>query len=293
MKPIHYIAIFSALAITLVIYFGGNTVKPSIKSQNVFMSQEDDHEHTNAMGMPLADPIAFNKLEELALLKVSPETRKQISAVQAKLNQSQELKTQIANYEELGKVWLDNKNRKIAAHYFLLSGKLENSEKKLNFAAHLLSEELHHEQDPSVRQWMVNTAEEAFQKSLAINPNNDTTKIDFAQLYIEGAGDVMKGVGILLAIVDKNPKHIPVNVILGRMAVESGQYEKAIERANTILKQEPEHLEAHLFLGEAYKRSGDIEKAIETFNAAKKILNNPEFSKDIDNYIESFTNEVK
>ncbi len=289
MKLIHYIAILSTLAITLVIYFGGNTVK----SKNIFMSQEDQHEHTNSMGMPIAEPIAFDKLEELAIAKVPPDVRTQIATLQNKLNQRQELTTQIVNYEELGKIWLDRKNRKIAAHYFLLSGKLENSEKKLTFAAHLLSEELHDEQDPSVRQWMVNTAEEAYQKALVVNPNNDTTKIDFAQLYIEGAGDVMKGVGILLGMVDKNPKHIPVNIILGRMAVESGQYDKAIERANTVLQQEPQNLETHIFLAEAYKRSGNKDKAIETLNAAKKIMNNPEFSKDVDSYIESFTNEVK
>ena len=283
MKPVHYITISAAVLVTLLIYFGGNTVKP----KSPFMS----HEHESSINMPVVEAADFNKMQETAINKLPPQVRQQINDILSQLNERKELSTQISNYEALGKIWMENKNRKIAACYFLLSGKLENSEKKLNFAAHLLTEELRGEQDLSVRQWMVNNAEEAYQKSLALNPDNDTTKIDFAQMYIEGSGDVMKGVAILLDMADKNPGHIPVNVILGRMAVESGQYDKAIERAKTVLKQEANHLEAHLFLGEAYKRKGDIGQAVETFNAAKKIMNDPEFTKDVDNYIESFTKE--
>ena len=42
------------------------------------------------------------------------------------------------------------------------------------------------------------------------------------------------------------------------------------------------------FLGEAYKREGKTEQAIELFRQAEKIMNNPDFTKDMEEYIISF-----
>src|SRR5690606_21594284 len=154
--------------------------------------------------------------------------------------------------------------------------------------AHLQTEAISEEQDAAVRQWMANQAIEAYTASLELNPDNDTTRIDLAGVYIETTGDIMKGVEQLLTVVRENPQHIRANVILGRMAVESGQLDKAIERGNTILKIDKNNLEAHLFLGEAYKRNGEADKAKAIFNDAKKILNNADFDKDIDEYMKTF-----
>jgi tetratricopeptide (TPR) repeat protein len=72
------------------------------------------------------------------------------------------------------------------------------------------------------------------------------------------------------------------------MSIQSGQYDKAIQRYETVLKLEPKNTEALYFLAEAYKGKGNKEKAIELLEECKKIVNKPEFSKDIDEYIKSF-----
>jgi hypothetical protein len=42
------------------------------------------------------------------------------------------------------------------------------------------------------------------------------------------------------------------------------------------------------FLAEAYKGKGDKEQAIQTFRKLEGIVNNPDFTKDIETYINSF-----
>lgn len=253
------------------------------------------HQEENAMEMPsgasanpmaAVPPASFDSLLEVALLKLSPKDREKFQDYQNTLNQA-DTEEQIDIYEDLGQFWR-NKNRRIAAHYFIKSGELDNSEKKLNFASHILSEELHTEDDPAIRNWMSAEAIKGFKKSLEINPNNDTVKIDYALFHIDLLGQPMEGIQILLEMVEKDPDNIPVNIILGKMAIESGQLDKAIERGQHVLRLDPKNLEGHLFLGEAYKRHNEIDKAIETFTAAKSLLDHPDFARDIDEYIESF-----
>lgn len=197
---------------------------------------------------------------------------------------------QIADYESLGKLWLQSKrNNAIAAHYFGESGKLENSEKKLNFAAQLLSDELNDNEDlmPSMRNWMEKEAIQYYKASLAINPLNDTVKINLATIYF-AANEPMSSVEQLLGVVERDSTNIRANIMLGKMAVQSGQLDKAIERGKTVLRVAPRNIDARLFMGEAYKRKGNKKEAVELFTEAKKLMNNPSFSKDIDAYIATF-----
>jgi cytochrome c-type biogenesis protein CcmH/NrfG len=95
----------------------------------------------------------------------------------------------------------------------------------------------------------------------------------------------MRGVQILLAITRQKPDDVPANMLLGRMSIQSGQFDKAIGRFETILKTEPENKEALYFEAQAFEGKGDKKKAIELLEQCKRIVNDPAFSKDIDQHI--------
>lgn len=191
-------------------------------------------------------------------------------------------------FTSLAKTWQQHKQLPVAAYYYAKAAKLENSEKKLNFAGQFFLDLLHEAGSPEVQMWMAQQAVACFKQSLEVNPNNDTTKMALAAGYIEGTGETMAGVQLLLGITREKPDNIPATLMLGRMSIQSGQYDKAIQRYETVLKLEPKNTEALYFLAEAYKGKGDKAKAIELLEECKKIVNKPEFSKDIDNYINSF-----
>ncbi len=285
MKAQHYLFIGIALVLIGAIYFAGNPAsskKPKRGADNPVASgtmPEAGHK-------PHA--VNFDTLLLTAKKKLSPAAQAEVSQLENTITRGDVKQQQIDAYEALGKIWRKFANRAIAAYYFGKSGKLENSEKKLNFAAHLFTEELSNERDPAIRQWMAEEAISCYQQSLEINPENDTVRMDLAGVYINAVGETMKGIEQLLTIVKKDSTNIPANIVLGRMAIESGQLDKAVQRGLTVLSVDKNNIEAHLFLGEAYKRQGEREKAIEVFNEAKRIMNNPDFSKDLDNYMKTF-----
>jgi tetratricopeptide (TPR) repeat protein len=184
--------------------------------------------------------------------------------------------------------WQQNKQMPLAAYYFGEAAKLENSEKNLNFAGYLFLGLLHDAASATVKSWEAQQAISCFKRALELNPANDTAKIGLATVYVDGQGETMQGVQLLLGLTREKPDHIPANLLLGKLSVQSGQYDKAIGRFETVLKQEPQNTEALYFLAEAYKGKGNKDKAIELLEKCKKIVNKPEFSRDIDQYINSF-----
>lgn len=193
-----------------------------------------------------------------------------------------------ATYAEKAEFWRSNKHFSLYGHYLAEKSKLEKSEKSITFATPLLIEILRQESDMAVKSLLADDI-----LSLCKIGNDFFTKAgnweySEAIALIEGKNETMQGVQKLLAITRENPKDLESNLMLAKMAIQSGQYDKSIDRLEKLLKIYPDNTEAMFFLGEAYKSSGQVEKAKEWFEKCKKIVNNPDFSKEIDDYIKTF-----
>lgn len=212
----------------------------------------------------------------------------EVTTIENELAATRDSSRMAAVFLRLAHVYDTNKVYPAAAYYGAKAAKLENSEKKLNFAGQFFLDLMHQDSSASMQLWEAQEAVDCFKRSMEINPDNDTTKMALAAGYIEGTGETMQGVQLLLGITREKPDNIPANMMLGKLAIQSGQFDKAIKRFDTILKLEPRNTEAMYFLAEAYKGKGDKQKAIQLFEECKKLVNKPEFSKDIDQYINSF-----
>jgi len=285
MKSKHFLVIALGILAIGCIYYFGNTVKP--KAPVVETHTEDDgHEHA-PMTMNDITPANFESLLAVAKKKVSPQILGKLRDLEQSLADATTNEQKAIYLDAIGRVWYDQKNRLMAAYYVGNSGKLDNSEKKLNFASHLLSEDIKTETDPSVRKLMYDLALSYFEQSEKVNPNDASVQIDHAMLYIDGGGEIMTGVGKLLAIVEKDPKNIPATIILGKMAIQSGQFDKAVERADIILNIDNKVLDAYLFKADALFKLNKIQEGKKVLEEAKLMMNNPEFSKDVDEYIKN------
>jgi cytochrome c-type biogenesis protein CcmH/NrfG len=131
-------------------------------------------------------------------------------------------------------------------------------------------------------------AAELLEKAVAINSSNIAAKVKLAQSYTDGTGETMKGVLMLREVAQADPSNLAAGITLGRLAVQSGQFDKAITRLEKLLIAHPKNTEAMYFLAESYKGQGNTAKAKELFNECKKIVNNPNFTKEIDDYIKTF-----
>jgi Tfp pilus assembly protein PilF len=132
-------------------------------------------------------------------------------------------------------------------------------------------------------------AVQSFQKAIDLEPDNISPQLSLATIYIESGAEPMKGIEILKEIVDKNPNNVEALILLGRFSLQSGQYDKAKERLEKALAVAPNNVEAAYFLAFTEAELGNKASALELIEFCKKAVNNPDFDKEIEHFI----NELK
>jgi tetratricopeptide (TPR) repeat protein len=218
-------------------------------------------------------PLLVNKLENSI-------SRGDVKSQQAKV------------YQQLAAFWDDSVHQhEIHNYYTAEEAKLVNSEKSLTFAARLMLGEVRNEPDPVKRGWNADKAIELFEKAIILNPGNDSLKVGLGSCYIFGkgmAGDpqqTMRGIQQLLEVVRRDSTNMQAQLVLGIGGVISNQYDKAIERLLLVQRAQPGNLEAVSWLADAYAAKGDKPNAIKWYEVSKRIVNNPEYSKEVDERI--------
>ena len=196
------------------------------------------------------------------------------------------------NYIHLANFWKDSAKAFVPyAYYISEAAKLDNSEKSLTFAARLILDSMRREDNDLIKAWEAETAIVLFKKAIELNPNNDDLRIGLGSCYVYGKGmtgnaaETMKGIQELLQVVSKDSNNMKAQLVLGIGGVVSRQYDKAITRLNKVVAAEPGNLEAVSWLADGYAESGDKTKAVKWYEYSKKLVNNPVYSKEVDNRI--------
>ena len=196
--------------------------------------------------------------------------------------------------QQLAEFWKDSAKVFLPYAYYLSeAAKLDNSEKNLTFAARLILDSMRNEEDPGIKSWEAETASTLFGKAIVLDPSNDDLKVDLGSCYVYGKGmagdaaETMKGIQQLLQVVKKDSNNMKAQMVLGIGGVISRQYPKAIDRLNKVISAQPSNLEAVSWLADAYAGSGDKHAAVNWYEYSKKLVNNAEYSKEVDERIKA------
>ena len=199
---------------------------------------------------------------------------------------------QIKAFNQLSVFWKDSAQvLDLYNFYTAESAKLVNSEKNLTFAAQLILRDLRNEEDLAKRGWKAEEAISLFEKAIELNPINDSLKVGLGSCYVFGkgmAGDAqstMKGIQQLLQVVKNDSANMQAQLVLGIGGVISTQFDKAVDRLQTVVKNEPANIEAISWLADAYAGKGDRPNALKWYEISKRIINNPAYSKEVDERI--------
>lgn len=275
------ISVLIALLLVAGIYFGGNTTPPKPK--------ETTEKPANAAGQ-MNQKINALDVDSLIIASKKSLAQHALSELQAvdiqmrNVTDSVQLAPIMTQYAQ---IWQEHKQFPLAAYYYSLAAKLEKSEKKLTFAAQLFLDLARKEHSAELQTWEADNAISGFEEILKLNPSNDSIKLALAECYF-GTGEAMKGVVLVKEITTKEPENKAANLLLGQQGLISQQFDKAKQRFETVLKNDPKNVEAMLGLAEALKGLGETQKAKALLEDCKKIINNPAFAKDIDEYIKTF-----
>jgi tetratricopeptide (TPR) repeat protein len=256
-----------------------------------FTPPHEDHADHGQAPAPAGQAAGFNFDQYIAEVKkeITPSQSAYLTSLEDALVRGDLVTQRKDNYQSLSDFWKDSVGLFIPYIYYLSEkAKLENSEKYLTFAAHSMLEELRGTNDPGMRTWMANLANDLFSRSLKLNPKNDSTIIGLGSTYFFGAsGAPMEGILKIREVAERDPKNVFAQFMLGYGGLVSGQNDKAIERFKSVYEMDPGNVEAVFLLAELYERSGDKKQALEWYEKGKKDVSNPELLKALEDKIKS------
>jgi tetratricopeptide (TPR) repeat protein len=177
------------------------------------------------------------------------------------------------------------------AWYEAEAARLENSEKTLTFAAHLFLDYLQQEQTPELKRWEALQAKDLFERSLKINPDNDSSKVGLGACYLFGniSAAPMEGISKIREVVEKDSTNVYAQITLAKGSIMSGQFDKAISRLNTVIRLQPDNIEAILMLADTYERSGDSKNAVSWYKKSLDYIKLTEVKAEIEKRIAELT----
>ncbi|HEV8506536.1 MAG TPA: hypothetical protein VGQ53_14090 [Chitinophagaceae bacterium] len=283
MKKPQWITLATALILVVILYVFGRTV-PEKKANTARQPDVTD----NSLSI---DSILSGAKKRLDAAQVVRLTALENSVVRGSVNE-QKLKI----YHQLAHFWADTgKVFEPYAWYEAEAARLENSEKSLTFAAHLFLQNMRGENDQSLRVWKAFEAKDLFERSLKINPQNDSSIVGLGACYIFGdiSASPMEGILKVRAVADKDSSNIFAQEVLGHGSMYSGQYDKAIARFETVYRLSKENedtkLEACLMLAEAFERKADRMSAIDWYKRSLALIKNQEVKDEVNKRIKELS----
>lgn len=125
---------------------------------------------------------------------------------------------------------------------------------------------------------------EYYQQALEIEPDQEDLEVKIGVTYVSG-DNPMQGILKIREVLGKNPENKLAIYNLGMLSMQSGQFDKAVERFEKLIELDPENTQAHFYLGVGYLETGRKQKALERFEYVKTVETNPQVLQSIEAYI--------
>ena len=261
------------LILALALYFGGKTV---VKKENSSTAVK-------------AESFSFEQYEEQQTAKLLPAEKTQLAAITDAIKAAKPADTASLKklYLQTSDFWKNLNNPALGAYYFYQFAKIESTKKALADAGDVLVNAYKSTGDSVILNNLITFALRSYEEAVQKDGSDVELKIKLADAYVQGSQEPMKGIGILRQLSDSLPDNVPVLLALGRLSIQSGQFDKAKERLQKILKLEPQNTEALYFLAITEAQLGHNDEAIRLFEMCKLIVNNKDFNKEIDEIVKN------
>jgi len=204
--------------------------------------------------------------------------------------------------KKLAKQWDDDNQPAPAAFYYQAAAQKENSYDDWLNAGNRFNDAYKGTQDTSVQPAFVANAITDLKNAVKLKPDNLDAKTSLGIAYVNqtssgitdpDGGSPMQGIMMLLDVVKKDPNNYKANLSLGMFAVQSKQYDKAVNRFKTAIANAAGNqnmVEPYFYLAESYKQLGMKKEAIAAYEKCKQMIPDPLIGQKIDQYIKELKN---
>lgn len=274
--------------LVVFLYLWGNRQKPmeiAMKEMQAGAEQMKGNKANSSSSATITVPKEQLTQHIDALQNQLPDSQKDsIRQLENTLSKTPKDPKTLANLSEL---WEKYQAPTAAAYYANQLANLDTSQlENLKKAGDLSYQAFHLTKDSMLFAYYVDNSYHFFEKLTQLEPENLDNRINFAATLIEGRNEVMPGIFALREVVQQEPNNIRANFLLGRLAIVSGQNDKAIERLRLVTSIDSLNSEAWYYLGDAYARMGEKDKSLAAFARCRKLINDPAFDAELDKYIQ-------
>lgn len=250
MTKLQYAVIAAAVLLLLVLRFGCETKAPNMQNLEKSRSLVAQNTDINVLLPAAKDSLEAN---DVAL----------VEALEDELARQSSDTAKVAVLKRLAGEWYSLGNAVISGHYAQQIAELLNTEESWSIAGTTFALALQAQSDPAVRDFASSRATKAFENAISINPEELSHKINLALVYTDNPpqDNPMKGILMLRELNDSNPDNPAILLQLGRLAMRTNQFERAVERLERAFQLDPTLTEAACMLADAYTALGDKAKA--------------------------------
>lgn len=244
MTRLQQISIAASLAGLLLLYFGFDTRSVQGKEEIAQLEKSGIAIDLQPLLGSAKDNLSKFDLNEILILEGRTE--------------SLEGEEKIIALKELSGKWYRLDRPYIAGHYAQQVAEQISSGEAWSIAATTYLAGLT-DNDELIRQGSLNKAIEALENAISIEPEIVQYRVNLALIYAERppTDNPMKGVQMLLSLNEKYPDDVLVLNALGRLAIKTGQWDKAQQRLEGAEALEPENITTICLLAEVYEQLND------------------------------------
>lgn len=122
---------------------------------------------------------------------------------------------------------------------------------------------------------MVDQSEEVTDQTTSSQVSNESlspeAQVDEALAMLESGAPPMQAILKIRQVAEDYPGNVKANFTLGVMSIQTGQYDKAVGRFQTVLESEPNNIDALRLLAKAFAGAGNMDSAKEQYAKALEV----------------------
>ncbi|MCB0579458.1 MAG: tetratricopeptide repeat protein [Phaeodactylibacter sp.] len=250
MTKLQWAVIASAVGMFFLIYLGCETTPENIKAL----------EKSRALA---AESTDINTLLQDARSTLDNRASGSILALETELEKTPADSARAEVFKRLASKWYELGHPAISGYYAQQVAELAGGEEAWSIAGTTYTICVQQSQEQKTRDFCTGRAVQAFENAISLNPQETAHQVNLALAYASNPppDNPMKGILMLRDLNQKDPDNVLVLNTLARLAIQTGQYPRAVERLERALSLEPDNSNTICLLAEAYRGSGETEKA--------------------------------
>ncbi|MFN0035273.1 MAG: hypothetical protein ACKVUS_09405 [Saprospiraceae bacterium] len=253
MNKTHILTIFAALTLFFGLYFGFDTT-PDKRKKTI--------EPTRSVQ---AESINLETLLEDATTHLSAAQAAQVAEIENKIKATTDDAQRANLFKTLSGLWYGFGQLPLAGGFAEQVAELENADSSWSVAGASFFNGLLAAKDPSVRQYCADHAVKAFENAASLAPEKVEHRVNLALVWAENPppNNPMQAVMMLRELEGKHPENASVYNALGRLAIKTGQWERATQRLEKAWSLDKNNPNTPCLLAQAYEGAGNTTKATE------------------------------